>query len=141
MKKERESGVTMIALIVMVVVLAIILSISITAGIYSSGKTKDEKLLSELTIVQQAVLQQYEKYKVTKQEAMLIGDTLTEEQNATLFVGDYLFSRILEPEKLKQIGISHTQDTYIVNYKTGEVYNATKKTTSSGDPLYIMGGE
>ena len=32
-------------------------------------------------------------------------------------------------------------DTYIVNYKTGEVYNETQKTTNDGNILYICAVE
>ena len=35
------------------------------------------------------------------------------------------------------LGIKKEEDTFIVNYKTGEVINETKKTTKSGKALYI----
>ena len=36
--------------------------------------------------------------------------------------GEY---KILDESNLNELGISNTQDTYIVNYKTGEVINRT----------------
>ena len=37
--------------------------------------------------------------------------------------------------------IYNIKDTYIVNYKTGEVYNETQKTTNDGNILYICAVE
>lgn len=71
-----------------------------------------------------------------------------EDENATEF-----FSRIqdchpvyqedfyyrLQKEELQQLGITSEESeyVYIVNYATGEVYNETKKLTSTGNLLYI----
>ena len=38
---------------------------------------------------------------------------------------------------LKEMGVSQVEDSYIVNYKTGEVINETLKVTRSGQPLYV----
>ena len=42
----------------------------------------------------------------------------------------------LNTTDLENLGISKDNDTYIVNYKTGEVINKTKLTTKSGKILY-----
>ena len=48
---------------------------------------------------------------------------------------DYYYR--LTPEQLKKIGISNSDYTYIVNYKTGEVYNETKKVDHEKNLLYL----
>ena len=44
-------------------------------------------------------------------------------------------------EYLKELNITKATDTYIVNYKTGEVINATQMVTNKGTPLYIYATE
>lgn len=44
----------------------------------------------------------------------------------------------LNPNKLGLLGIEDVKHTYIVNYKTGEVYNETKPTDYSGKLLYLI---
>ena len=48
---------------------------------------------------------------------------------------DYYYR--LTPQDLEKIGITKTEDTYVVNYKTGEVYNETKQMTSDAQLLYL----
>ena len=55
--KENNRGVTLIALAITIIVLLIISGITITAGSYNAEKAKDNKLLSEVVMVQNAVLQ------------------------------------------------------------------------------------
>ena len=47
----------------------------------------------------------------------------------------------LSPEDLEEIGIAHANYTYIVNYKTGEVYNETKKIDRDSNLLYLPAKE
>ena len=42
---------------------------------------------------------------------------------------------------LEKLGVTNEEDTFIVNYKTGEVINATKKVTESGKALYVYSRE
>lgn len=44
----------------------------------------------------------------------------------------------LNPNNLKQLGIEDATHTYIVNYKTGEVYNESKQTDYDGKLLYLI---
>ena len=43
----------------------------------------------------------------------------------------------LSPAVLEQIGINDTQDNYIVNYSTGEVYNESEQVNSLDELLYL----
>lgn len=148
---KENSGITLIALVVTVIVLLIILSITVTIGLGGIGETKEDKLISELGIVQNAVLQQYYKYTVSKSASDIIGtevqtteiESIANDMGITLseIYGtgkEYNYYR-LTPEQLKEIGIRKAKDTYIVNYSTGEVINDTTKTTESGYELYIQG--
>lgn len=47
----------------------------------------------------------------------------------------------LTPEELTTIGVLDAKDSYIVNYKTKEVYNCSKKTNKSLQILYLQGEE
>ena len=38
---------------------------------------------------------------------------------------------------LEELGITNSEDAYIVNYETGEIINYTTKLTETGKPLYI----
>ncbi len=44
----------------------------------------------------------------------------------------------VDSKQLEQLGVLDAEDTYIINYYTGEVYNETKKVSSEGYPLYII---
>ena len=111
-------------------------------------------------MVQQAVLENYTKYKTTNNDIYILGNqvsysdmqTLISEinsknttgENITLKVSDYTSGALdisiyyyeLSQEDLEKMGISDTDETYIVNFSTGEVINKTLKVTGSGKPLY-----
>lgn len=146
----KNSGITLIALAITVAVLLILLSVTVTLGIRSMGETTEDKLKAELSMVQNAVLQQYYKYTVTKKEQDIVGtlvpdaeiQSIASQRNITLTTiegagGEYSYYR-LTPTELKTIGIKNSKDTYIVNYGTGEVINETVKETQTGYKLYIQ---
>lgn len=54
---------------------------------------------------------------------------------APVFQEDYYYR--LKPADLKKIGIDDAKETYIVNYKNGEVYNETHKVDSNSNLLYL----
>ena len=143
MIKSKNKGITLIALVITIIVLLIIAGITITGSITGVDEANTNKLLTELDMVQHAVLERYTKYSLTKDEDLLVGT-----QTSSLpSIGDnnwqiqspskpYEYYYTLVPEDLNMLGITNTEDTYIVNYSTGEVYNNTTKTTVSGDILY-----
>lgn len=145
---KKQKGITMISLVITVIVLIIISGIGITMGIDAIKSSKDNKLTSELMMVQHAVLEQYTKYQTTKDSTYLVGNKLTLEEinkiaedfNITLvdIPQKYLNKEYyrLDKASLLQIGIENTDDEYIVNYVSGEVINITQKTTSN-TVLYV----
>jgi len=59
MIKKNKDGVTLIALVATIVVLAILLGVSIHYGLTGTKNIKNKKMESELSIVQEAVMQRY----------------------------------------------------------------------------------
>ena len=160
MNKRKNSGITIIALTITIILLLIIASVTISIGLNSLKDSKENLKLSELNMVQQAVLENYTKYKTTNNDIYILGNqvsysdmqTLISEinsknttgENITLKVSDYTSGALdisiyyyeLSQEDLEEMGISDTDETYIVNFSTGEVINKTLKVTGSGKPLY-----
>lgn len=144
----KQKGITIITLVITVIVLMIISGIGITMGTNAIKSTKDNKLTSELVIVQQAILEQYTKYQVTKDSSYLLGDKVkSEEMNQIAKNLNIQLASIpdtysnkeyyrLDKASLLEMGIQDAEDEYIVNYISGEVINITKKTTSN-NALYI----
>ena len=71
MKKEykigNQKGVTLIVLVITIIVLIIIAGISIGTGISGMKQAKENKLLTELGMVNHAALERYTKVSLTKE--------------------------------------------------------------------------
>lgn len=160
---KNNKGITLMALIITIIVLSIITVIGIGASTGMRGninESKEAMTTTELSKIQQAVLENYVKYKQMNQERFLKGekisydDALEEfnqlglDSNQKLKVASYnittdtdpsLFYYELNKMHLKEMGLQNinNDDKYIVNYSSGEVFNITKKKTSSGTVLYV----
>ena len=110
-------------------------------------------------MLKQPIVENYTKYLMTKNDMYIRGtkvnysdvQTIISEINnnanetVSLKVNDYDISgstditeyyyRLSESD-LKEMGVTQAQDSYIINYKTGEVINETLKATRTGVPLY-----
>lgn len=147
-KIKTQKGITLVSLIITIIILLIISSIGINFGINGINSTKDSKLEAELNMVQHAILEQYTKYKTTKDMVYLVGNKVSEEQlrqiteelEITLVNIPDTYSNKdyykLDKASLNKIGIRETNNEYIVNYISGEVINITKKILSDNSPLY-----
>lgn len=144
---KNEKGITLIALTITIIVLLILTGVSIGSMAGKKGLIKDSKSntkISELNQVQQALLEAYVMYKNTGNENYLVGkdieyseaqEVISNFENATLkATSNY---KRLEAEDLAKLGITGGEDTYIVNYETGEVINETQSVTGNGDELYV----
>lgn len=138
-----NKGITLIALAITIIVLIIIAGIVLNGGNNSIKMTKSNKMLADLDIVQHACLERYTEYKLTKNESILKGTVITysEAQNVASSMEINSLSNEgvyyeLNPEDLKSLGLSESEDTYIVNYEKGIVMNKTTKQTPNGDNLY-----
>lgn len=154
-KIKQEKGITLVILAVIIIALMILAGVSINMGRIDIDSTVDSKLEGELKMVQYAVFQQYAKYKTTLDKSSIIEGSKTysnaeitnfmkENYNSTNPVyavkeNDEIYKKyyLLTPEDLIEIGIQDSKYSYIVNYYTGEVMNADKFKTSSGNLLYI----
>ena len=166
---KKNKGITIISLVITIIVMLILISITI-GSIKDSKNTvneaKDSKKRLELQEVQQIVFENYIKYKQTGNEDYLIGTQVNSEELMTykeeidsfykqleanheefeFLDEDYKnYYKIDDNEKLNKLGLQstkeNTMDKYLVNYKTGEVYNYTTKKTKEGTILYVRGNE
>lgn len=150
---KNNKGITLIALTITIIVTIILASVATYSGVSALKDAKENRLVSEVEMVQHAVLESYTKYLMTKGEVdekkYLVG---TEIERATV-QNNYLASGIelktpttisdnsqkyylLNEDDLEKIGVTQSEYSYIVNYATGEVINYSFKETDSGVPLY-----
>ena len=167
-RSKENKGITLLVLILTIVALLILVGVSINEGIDVISDTRENKQLEELAIIQHAILEKYASYKLTGNTNIIAGirtnysnvDTIIGDINKKsnqqiklkqenydsldilLDISEYYYE--LTPTQLneiKELNITKATDTYIVNYKTGEVINATQMVTNKGTPLYIYATE
>lgn len=146
MNTRKNEGITLVALVITVILLLIISGISITGTLRGHKETQSAKQLTELEMVQHAILERNTKAQLTKEE--LPGTTIskTEVQEIIEDINNKTGENIelkgteykkLEKTDLENLGITSEDDTFIVNYKTGEVINETARVTNLNKALYI----
>lgn len=143
--KKHNSGITLIALVITIIVLLILAGISFTMGSSNIESTKQDLLESELYIVQQSVIQQYSIAKTLGETGRIyhenkenIPSSYVGELIDELDIGSIGFSNMklnfetyddyyyrLEKKDFDSINVNRVEDIYVVNYSTGEVYNET----------------
>ena len=151
MKKTKENnGVALVTLTVTIIVLLIISGIAVYSGTHNIDKTRDQLLLTELEQVKHFVGEKYLDYMKVKSAKLLVGtklnsseiDLLQQNLGVTFISIPNTYSEDerayyrLTPENLIKIGIENCENTYVVNYISGEVINETKLKTSTGQTLY-----
>lgn len=154
---ESQKGITLMALVITIIVLLIIAGIGIGEIAGNSGdmnQTKDTLALSELKKIQQAVLENYIKYQQVGNESLFIGNyieySIAQQELNEIIPGETLKANTQDNSSenayykvtagnLKSLGLDNinSNDEYIVNYSTGEVFNITQKKTAKNEPLYI----
>lgn len=146
MNERKNKGITLIALVITIVILLIISGISITGTITNQKEAEASKQISELTIIQHAILERYTKAQLTKE--VLPGTAIQKSEVETIIseINNISGENIslkgteykqLSKSDLESMGIAGEEDIFIVNYSTGEVINKTIKVTQSGRALYI----
>ena len=149
---KENKGITLVALVATIIILLILSGISTYFGIENINKSKDEILLSELGQVQHFVGEAYLNYLKTQNNAFLIGRKITNATEVSEIANELEISLVtipnnysgeerayyyeVDPSALVNLGIENCENTYIVNYLTGEVINKTKLRTTEGEPLY-----
>lgn len=146
---KSEKGITLVALAITILIMAILAGVGIYEGTIGVETAKNSKLMSEVGMVQHAVLEQYVKYKTTKNEAYLLGtkiDKSTVNQiaveigvNLVNIPANYTNAEYykLTAGDIEKLGFENVKDEFIVNYVSGEVINYTKRTDTKGNPVYV----
>lgn len=148
MNLRKNKGITMVALVITIIILLILAGISVTGVIRGIDETNESSAISQLEMVQHALLERKTKADLTKEET-LPGTTAnyTELQNLINEINIKSSANItlrgnkedykeLSTADLNELGIEKETNTFIVNYKTGEVINKTLKVTKAGRALY-----
>ena len=137
---KSENGITLLALIVTLTVIAIIGLTVVYTGRNVKQNTNDDVLLMELQTVHHIVLQEYNKkltlgddYKVVGVKVANISTYNSNFENKLSNENTYY---ILDIYDLESIGAKNVGSNYLVCYETGEVANITKYSTSTGEVLY-----
>ena len=157
---KNNSGITLMALVITIIVLIILAAIGIGSATGMKGSINESKetvAITDLSKIQQVVLENYIKFKQMNQEKFLKGEPITFAEAKTeldklgysgeesLKVTSYVetdpttFYYKLNTRHLKEMGLQNigSENEYIVNYSTGEVFNIKQKKTSSGHILYV----
>ena len=156
---KNQKGITLIALVVIIVVLLILAGITINMGTQSIKDSREDTLLSELGMVQNAILQRKTKADLTDEaypgdkidiatvnsviaeiNSQQTGEDIELKDNSEGKENNY-YLLTTSNNGLNNLGITKSENEYIVNYETGEVINSTTKVTESGKPLYIYAKE
>ena len=142
MKIKNESGITLIALVTTILVILILSAITINLGTQNVAENGDNRLNAELGIVQHAILERYTKASLTGET--LPGTPATDDQinKMVSVIGSKKDTNkenyyVINSTNAGNLGITNIEYEYIINYITGEVFNLTKETTSTGEALYI----
>ena len=140
---KDNKGITLLAIIITIIILLILTSVSIYVGSGSIKTSRNNTLESELEMVQHAVLEKHSQYVMTHNEDFLVGEKITSDDELVQIEdtfdiklklqGDYYR---LQPSDLAYLGITNVNDTYVVNYDTGEVLNESKVKTDLDRTLY-----
>lgn len=146
MEIRKSRGITLVSLSITIILLLIITGISITGTLRGHKETEEASQISELNMIQHAILERYTKAQLTKEtlpgttidkgdvQQIIDEINLKSGQNIELKGTEY---KKLDEADLENLGITKEEDTFIVNYKTGEVINESIKVTKSGKALYI----
>ena len=158
--KNNETGITILALVITIIVLLILAGITMNMGKQGIKESKEDAKLTELAMVQNAVLQRKTKADLTGEEYPgqkiteagvdldnVIGDINDNKDTGEDAVtrkdsnNEHYYLLTDTNDGLNGLGITNSEDAYIVNYETGEVINYTTKLTGTGKPVYIYAKE
>ncbi len=151
-----QRGITLIALALTIIVLIILVSITVNIGMDGIKEAKENTMLSDLAIVQNAILQRKTKADLTDEDypgevitqtSINLDDVISDINNEKASSEETVTRKDTNDQNyyylstenggLEDLGITDSEDDYIVNYETGEVINYTTKVTGTGIPLYI----
>lgn len=145
MNLRKSRGITLVSLVITIILLLIISGISITGTLRGHEETEEASEISELNMIQHAILERYTKSQlanedlpgteIDKGEVEGIIREINSESGEKIELKGTKYKQLSKTD-LEKLGITKEDDTFIVNYKTGEVINASKKITKSKKALY-----
>lgn len=123
---RNNKGITLVALVITIIILLIIAGISVTEFVINIDSVNEDVLQTELTVIQNAVLQRYTKYMVSQNEDILVGSTVTGLSSldwSSLGISNTTNYKQLSDSDLANLGISeyNADYIYVVNYVSGDV--------------------
>lgn len=150
-KIKNEKGITLVVLTITIIVLGILIGVSLNFGLDSVDETVDNRLEADLQVIQQATITEYTKaqqlgYTNSNDRPINFVGTIVDTSTLSADVSWKIISNPVQkykayyeltPDDLANLGILNCEDTYILNYYTGEVYNKTKQVNSKGEILYV----
>lgn len=145
MNIRKSKGITLVSLVITIILLLIISGVSITGALRGHEEAKEASQISELNMIQHSILEKYTKSQLTKEElpgteidkdkVEKIIEDINNESGEEIELKGTMYKQ-LSKNDLEKLGITKEDDTFIVNYKTGEVINVSKKVTKSKKALY-----
>lgn len=144
-KVKQENGVTLVALVIMIILLLVLAAVSLTYGTDSIDSSIKAANQAELEIVYNAILKEYTKLNLIN-STDFIGEEVTTEEIYTMqtvcnivIADDEIsdFYKLTPEDGLIEIGIEGAEDTYIVNYEKGIVFNYSDQTAYDGTIYYM----
>jgi type II secretory pathway pseudopilin PulG len=155
---KKDKGVTLVALVITIVVLLIILSITLNYGLSTIHQVSNEKIESELAIVQEALIQNYTLLKSTGELGKKPSSTTSIAKDDTEKPDELVGTRMVSISELTGAGfteyrVSYTDmstlsyeqyyykldenDLAILGIERGS-YADISNTTSSSESTYIV---
>lgn len=164
---KNKRGITLMSLMIVVIIIFILAGVGLNISFMAIKDVINNKLSGELGILRQAIVERYSMAAAVNQlevgankqqvsfwvgdkiqdvSGIELPDSANQNEDTEIFVSnlenytieyqeDYYYR--LNPNQLDEIGVRNSDYTYIVNYKTGEVYNETKKVDSKNNLLYL----
>lgn len=146
---RSEKGITLVVLVVSIIIMGIIAGVGVYQGTKGVTTAKDSKLMSEVGMVQHAILEQYAKYKTTNNKTYLKGNKI--DKNSVVQIATEMGINLvnipatytnaeyykLSASDVQNLGFENAKDEFIVNYVSGEVINYTNRKDSKGNPVYV----
>lgn len=164
---KNKRGITLMSLMIVVIIIFILAGVGLNISFMAIKDVRNNKLSGELGILRQAIVERYSMAAAVNQlevgankqqvsfwvgdkiqdvSGIELPDSANQNEDTEIFVSnlenytieyqeDYYYR--LNHNQLDEIGVRNSDYTYIVNYKTGEVYNETKKVDSKNNLLYL----
>ena len=122
--KNNNDGISLISVLIMLVIIFIIASIAITGGLSILNNSKDSNKDENLATVKAAVNKVSVKNGVKGVFREAAAEVYGKPAKSVYSSGDYAQDDwyILEKEDLEDMGVTHINETYIVNFKENKVY-------------------